>query len=827
MMDVSLDDLLSGLEAAQKKKSQVKLSDRNVVELITKLRHLGFLGNELLHTSDGREYITRSKLEEEIKNGIDASGGRLPVVELPSLVGVDLVHCENAAQEVVRDSGGEVVLAQGELFANKYFDMVADEIHQELQESGVTTIGDLARRYGVGADMMGNAVANRIGDSKTTEREGKIEKCVSKLPAIKGRLENGVLYTDAYIARLKAQLRGALRGALAPVSLQSLRKSLGISSLGVLSSMIPSLIEELQSEGSIDGKLMSGGGTWIPSIHSKMQQEFILSHYRQNGIVEFDVAARHGISDPKSFFKASFPEGLALSDSFVTPAMMHEMDAAVEEAANGNSWCDVVDSVSTMLSVEDMKALLQYSDLIKSKTSDGSQILADTCFVTKSFIDSIRDVLLSEARILAKETYSKKTVQHPEHKSIEKASNLGTSKSNDTAKGKQSRKQKSKMMSLSEDDDDDIDDDWEMSGGRKGKKVGGKGKKGGANKRNVSSSHKSGKDIKVSNDINPGNSISSSAQQFLSSSALHDKIIELHPELEGAGTDGGLPQAIVSCIKPDIVAEYEKALNDIFTAGANKRKIIRECATKRLETQYKEFQLYKDGIEIFKEDESTSEILQKHLVRTAGARCVDSLLHVLAADIADNVDHDTEASGNTPPEELVARPFSQSQRVSTARESSSETGKPLLSCISAIADSKTSPSDFVAYFEDACSAAGIGLRKLDRKQIIETMKCLEDNLQRQVANSIDAPIILAAAIPLLLIKKRHKCVTLPGKALSAAVEILKDDLSEEEISLLESLHASVVAQLKNVASSNPEGIDNDVSFANDSSLIEKIRTLTA
>jgi hypothetical protein len=38
---LSLDDLLSSLEAAQKQKTQIRLSERDVIELVNKLHELG------------------------------------------------------------------------------------------------------------------------------------------------------------------------------------------------------------------------------------------------------------------------------------------------------------------------------------------------------------------------------------------------------------------------------------------------------------------------------------------------------------------------------------------------------------------------------------------------------------------------------------------------------------------------------------------------------------------------------------------------------------------------------------------------------------------
>ena len=64
---MDLQSLLSALQTTQQAKSAVKLSDRNVVELVNKLKQLGILGDDLLHTINGKEYITTDRLRQDVK----------------------------------------------------------------------------------------------------------------------------------------------------------------------------------------------------------------------------------------------------------------------------------------------------------------------------------------------------------------------------------------------------------------------------------------------------------------------------------------------------------------------------------------------------------------------------------------------------------------------------------------------------------------------------------------------------------------------------------------------------------------------------------------
>ena len=56
------------------------------------------------------------------------------------------------------------------------------------QDSGVVSLGDMARRFKLGSELMQATITARVGR------------------AINGRLESGILYTPMYIARIKSQV---------------------------------------------------------------------------------------------------------------------------------------------------------------------------------------------------------------------------------------------------------------------------------------------------------------------------------------------------------------------------------------------------------------------------------------------------------------------------------------------------------------------------------------------------------------------------------------------------------------------------------------------
>lgn len=72
-----------------------------VVDLVEKLKSLGLFGADLLHTTNGREYITKERVKQEIETTLDRCGGRVALIDLPGLLNVDLAHCAAQAELLV------------------------------------------------------------------------------------------------------------------------------------------------------------------------------------------------------------------------------------------------------------------------------------------------------------------------------------------------------------------------------------------------------------------------------------------------------------------------------------------------------------------------------------------------------------------------------------------------------------------------------------------------------------------------------------------------------------------------------------------------------
>jgi hypothetical protein len=166
----------------------------------------------------------------------------------------------------------------------------------------VLSLSDLAVTYALSAELLQNTIKARVGS------------------AIRGRLEGVLLFTPAYVRNLKAQLRGALRGAAAPAPLAAIARELGLDGAagagggGGARGMLPALAEELVAEGAAAGALKGGGAgaVWTPAVYSSAQGAAVKGFYSQNGWVAYDTARRMGVANDRAYLAAAFPDGIAL-----------------------------------------------------------------------------------------------------------------------------------------------------------------------------------------------------------------------------------------------------------------------------------------------------------------------------------------------------------------------------------------------------------------------------------------------------------------------------------------------------------------------------------
>lgn len=84
-------------------------------------------------------------MKKEIASEISKLG-RVSVIDLADTIGVDFISC---AQDVVL-SDPELMLVQGEIISQRYWDSIAEEINERLQECSQISVAELAGQLQVG-----------------------------------------------------------------------------------------------------------------------------------------------------------------------------------------------------------------------------------------------------------------------------------------------------------------------------------------------------------------------------------------------------------------------------------------------------------------------------------------------------------------------------------------------------------------------------------------------------------------------------------------------------------------------------------------------------
>ena len=73
-----------------------------------------------------------------------------------------------------------------------------------------------------------------------------------------------------------------------------------------------------------------------------------------------------GVTNTRVHLESLFPEGIPLQTAFVAPLLIQQLDAAVEEALDSNSWVDCLTLVPSVLSPADAADLLARCPSVKS-----------------------------------------------------------------------------------------------------------------------------------------------------------------------------------------------------------------------------------------------------------------------------------------------------------------------------------------------------------------------------------------------------------------------------------------------------------------------------
>ncbi|XP_037857035.2 E3 UFM1-protein ligase 1 [Chlorocebus sabaeus] len=729
--------LAADFQRAQFAEATQRLSERNCIEIVNKLIAQKQL--EVVHTLDGKEYITPAQISKEMRDELHVRGGRVNIVDLQQVINVDLIHIENRIGDIIK-SEKHVQLVLGQLIDENYLDRLAEEVNDKLQESGQVTISELCKTY----DLPGNFLTQAL-----TQRLGRI---------INGHIDldnRGVIFTEAFVARHKARIRGLFSAITRPTAVNSL-----ISKYGFQEQLLYSVLEELVNSGRLRGTVVGGRqdkAVFVPDIYSRTQSTWVDSFFRQNGYLEFDALSRLGIPDAVSYIKKRYKttQLLFLKAACVGQGLVDQVEASVEEAISSGTWVDIAPLLPTSLSVEDAAILLQQVMRAFSKQAS-AVVFSDTVVVSEKFINDCTELF----RELMHQKAEKEMKNNPVHliteedlKQISTLESISTSKKDK----KDERRRKATEGSGS------------VRGGGGGnareykiKKVKKKGRKDDDSDDETQSSHTGKKKPEIS---------------FMFQDEIEDF---LRKHIQDA------PEEFISelaeyLIKP-LNKTYLEVVRSVFmssttsASGMGRKRTIKDLQ-EEVSNLYNNIRLFEKGMKFFADD--TQAALTKHLLKSVCTDITNLIFNFLASDLMMAVD-DPAAITSEIRKKILSK-LSEETKVALTKLHNSLNEKSI--------------EDFISCLDSAAEACDIMVKRGDKKRERQILFQHRQALAEQLKVTEDPALILHLTSVLLFQFSTHTMLHAPGRCVPQIIAFLNNKIPEDQHALLVKYQGLVVKQL--------------------------------
>uniref|UniRef100_A0A4W3JEZ6 E3 UFM1-protein ligase 1 n=1 Tax=Callorhinchus milii TaxID=7868 RepID=A0A4W3JEZ6_CALMI len=515
-------------------------------------------------------------------------------LELLGILNVDLMHIETKANDIAKMEKS-IQLILGQLIDENYLDQMAEEVNDRLQEAGQITISELCKTYDLPVEFITEALSHRLG---------KI---------INGQLDcydQGVIFTDAFVAQHKARIRGLFSAITRPIPVSTL-----ITHYKFQERLLYSFLEELLTSGRLNGAVIGGRqdkAIYIPDIYSRTQNNWVDSFFKQNGYLEYDTLSRLGIPDPINYIKKRYKSTplTYLKATCVGHVIVDQVEASVEEALRSDTWVDIQSLLPTSFSVEDASILLQQVMRTLNKLSN-SMIFVDTFVVSEQFIRSCAALFEQIMQHKAEKEVQNNHAHVFTEEDLKQAAIIADS-----------------MISVKKDKRDE----------RKKKSTEGTGSiraGGGGNAREIRirKSKKRGKKEEDSDEETP----SIKEIRFMTQEEIEDV---LKNRLEDCPEEL-ITELAAHLIRP-LSKSYQEVLHSVFLStstagsGASRKKTVKELQ-EEVSNFYNNIRLFEKGAKLFTDD--TQVQLAKHALKTICTDITNLIFNFLAGDLMMSVEN--------------------------------------------------------------------------------------------------------------------------------------------------------------------------------------------
>ncbi|XP_054474406.1 E3 UFM1-protein ligase 1 [Anoplopoma fimbria] len=732
--------LAADFQRAQFADTVQRLSERNCIEIITKLVQDKKL--DVVHTLDGKEYITPAQISREIRDELYVHGGRINIVDLQQIINVDWVHVENRASDMAKSDKG-VQLVLGQLIDDTYLNRLAEDVNDKLQEAGLISIAELCKSYDLPGDFLSEELSKRLGKLIQGEMD---------------QYNRGVIFTPAFVARHKARIRGLFSAITRPTPVSSM-----IGAFGFQEHLLYSVLEELVNTGRLKGSVVGGRqdkAVYIPDIYAKTQNSWVDSFLQQNGYLEFDALVRLGIPDPTSYIRKRFKSNklLFLRAACVGQALVDQVEASVEEAVNSSTWTDIQPILPSCLSMEDIGMLINQA-MRNTNVQSSARVLGETVVVSEKFISNCLSLFDDAMQQKAQKEVKNNPVFLITEDDLKQASML-TENSATSKKEKRDTERRKKAT--------------EGSGSVKS------GGGGNAREIRIRKTKKKGRKDEDS-DEETGPSQQNRNKQSAAPFMAQEEIVAVLEERVSDCPEEILSELAEHLLRP-LAKSYQEVLRTVFMSStsapsrANKKQSMKDLQ-EEITSLYNNIRLFEKGNKFFSDE--TQVNIAKHILKTLCTDVTNILVNFLAADLMMSMENPGTITNEV--------------RVKILGKLSEETKGPLMKLHNCL-NGKT-VEDFLTNIEICAEVCGFMLKKGDKKKERQALFLHRQALTEQLKEAEDPALVLHLTSVLLFQASTHCMLHAPGRCVPQIIGTLTGRISTEQQQLLSAYQTLVVKQL--------------------------------
>ncbi|XP_058446223.1 E3 UFM1-protein ligase 1 homolog [Malaya genurostris] len=745
--------LAADFQKAQLSTSLQRLSERNCVELVSVLISKGLL--DVIFTTDGKEYLTQTHLKQEVKDEMFVLGGRANLVDLAKALNVDFDKIQRIADQIISEDA-TIKFVLGQLLDDSYMQRVASEINEKLSQAGEINVADLTIQYDLPADFILNNI---------------IVKHLNKIIMGKQDSSNAnIFFTQSYITRSKAKIRGALAAITRPTPISAI-----LAQSGVPDRLFYLLVNEVATLGSVTSR--TPGALYIPRIYTKTQVEWVQNFYRQNGYLEHDSVAGLGVNDVKNFIVNQLPNEKIthLKKCSVGDKLIDQVSASLDECIATNSYLDVSTVLPSIMSDEDIEQLI---DMILPPTKQKQALIFGSTILTSKYIDNIIKPCYDIANDNAKKSVDSGSYQQymaekmMKHQDVPNRESVG----GDSKADKREERRK------------------KAAGGK-----GGGGTQGRETKTKSTKKHARG---------HRGN-ISDSDDETTTSSKLTGKgakevplelitkkdiikVLEIGLEPEGLED---LSKQLANHYYPQFtefaLAKAHELYEISLHQNSRNRRQTHANLQDKLNNLYNDIRLYDKGIKLLPADVQPQ--LAKYLLKSIGTEFCNEIFFYVAAECNLN------ANGTT---------LTTEQRNKIAQECSEEY-TAALQALNKATMGNSSIDDFLVVAENSLQVCSMILKKIDKKKDRNLILSHKHGLLEQLSSCSDHALVLHLAVLVIFTISTQSMLHISGRHVSAVLRFLQPSLNPDQAQKLTTYHDLVLKLLSAESTAYGSKLDVD------------------